>query len=149
MSGEWKSGLCTCCSSIGGTPVCCLSFCGFSALLSGSNVQQLGGREECITGGNFAAGVMTHGGGFMFFGILKAAVPPAVTAVVDPAPICLCLWYVVTHCLVRGAIRKKHNIPGHVCLDFLCHCCCLPCSVIQASQCPDFKSLIDCTRDSF
>jgi len=113
--GNWKDGLCDCCSQC--SPSCCLAtWC--PCILLGQIYQKLN-QGKCV---HVVAAFVA---GYLLYSILLVTIPQAANSINGIIAIGL---FVLT-CALRGTLRRQMNIQGSdcddCCVSFWCQCCAL------------------------
>ena len=125
-TGQWKSGLCDCCS----TPACCMACC-CPCCIYGQIAAAMRAEETCC-GGNYCGSCCLFYSLHAVSQIVDVFYPlPPLGTIVLPMSTCV-------HCPTRRAIRQKYSIPGNDCEDCMIVWCCNCCALSQVYPGHDF-----------
>ncbi|GIL48753.1 hypothetical protein Vafri_5192 [Volvox africanus] len=102
----WTTDLCDCAAEPSGCGFCLYAFC-CQPCAYGTNVELME-PQLVFCGGECAAACCSYYLLYLFTG-------------------CPC----ILHMVARGYIRRKYNIPGDSCADFMITWCCTPCALCQ------------------
>ena len=121
-AGQWKSGLCECCSTPGCCTACCCPCCIYGEIAAKLSPQ------EAKCGGSYGGACCCYYSLHALSQLIDAAF---VLAFCIPVGTIALPFSTIIHCPARSAIRRKYNIPGSDCEDCMVVWCCMCCALAQ------------------